>query len=52
MNGEIKSIEKTNHYQHGLVGITLYNAKDNVYRDYGLQENFITPVGKQMEYIS
>lgn len=54
MNGEIRSIEKTSgkgKYQHGLVGITLYNTKDNVTRDYGLQENFITPVGKEMDNI-
>ena len=46
---KVDNVDKPKHYQHGFVGIVKVNTKDNVIKEYPVQENFVTPIGRQLD---
>lgn len=46
---KVDSVDKPKHYQQGFVGIVKVNTKDNVIKEYPVQENFVTPIGRQLD---
>ena len=46
---KVDNVDKPKHYQQGFVGIVKVNTKDNVIREYPVQENFVTPIGRQLD---
>ena len=46
---KVDNVDKPKHYQQGFVGIVKVNTKDNVIKEYPVQENFVTPIGRQLD---